>query len=258
MANCGEKNGFKVNGSFWPPAIQIGYVDSQEANETGVCTETVNGVQVGTYNNFKDSFQGLQIGLFNKGENVKGLSLGIVNAHERITGLHIGLWNYVRQEARTIGIGLVNQSDGNLIGGHIGLFNQAGEIMQGFQLSFANLVGAHNKTNYNIAMKGFQVSLANSSVRNMSGLQIGMFNVAEFMMDGVQIAIFNAGGSIVGGMNDGLHIGIFNSSANMNGRTIGILNFSGQCKYFTPLTGSSCLFGPAEKPYVTPVSDCCG
>ena len=252
MANCEAKSGAKINASLWPPSAQIGYAKVEE----DACHETVYGLQVGIYNDFQNALRGLQIGLFNRGEDVEGLAIGAVNAHERITGMHVGLWNYAKKEAKTVGVGLVNESDGDLIGGHIGLYNHAREIMKGFQFAILNAAGTNNRKNHNIAMNGFQVGLVNRSERLMEGFQLGIVNGAEFTMTGFQIAGVNiAGGTFVGGMHDGLHLGVFNYAAHMNAGTVGIINFSEQCKYFTPLIGASCLFGPAERGWFTVISE---
>jgi len=241
MTKCKE-SGVRIEANFWPPAVQVGYADVKDSG--GICTETTYGLQAGLFNNFSNLFRGLQLGVVNSGDNVKGVAIGAVNVHKKISGVHVGLWNYAFEEAKTVGVGVVNQSAGDLIGAHVGLVNLARGTMEGFQASFWN---SNQERPFGYSnTKGLQIGGLNKTEGSSSGFQVGMINSAWHNMTGLQVAILNMV-DMLGNMENGLHFGIFNSAEKMNNGAVGVFNFSENCKYFTPFTGAFCLFGPAEK-----------
>ena len=108
-------------------------------------------------------------GLYANQSTVKGLDLGVFNRTDDLMGL---------------GVGLANIAESDVTGLQLGIVQYASDDVEGVQLGVSNVVDGKTA--------GAQLGVTNV-MENGKGLQIGFWNVAE-EMEGLQIGLVNING----------------------------------------------------------------
>lgn len=119
--------------------------------------------------------------IFKKKVPVRGLRLsGLYSNQSAVRGLDLGAFNRT-DELTGLGVGLANVAEGDVTGLQLGWAQFARDDLQGVQLGISNVVEGETL--------GAQLGVANI-MENGKGLQVGVWNVAE-EMKGLQIGLIN-------------------------------------------------------------------
>ena len=123
-------------------------------------------------------------GLYANQSTVKGLDLGVFNRSDDLMGLGVGLANIVESDVTGLQLGCANIAEGDVTGLQLGIVQYASDDVEGVQLGVSNVVDGKTA--------GAQLGVTNV-MENGKGLQIGFWNVAE-EMEGLQIGLVNING----------------------------------------------------------------
>jgi len=96
--------------------IDIGLAHETKADFNGVSFGLINfvhgegrGLQFsGLYSEATTKMSGLQVGMFNRSNNIHGLQIGLANFADDMTGIQLGLWNEIKSKQQWNVIPIIN------------------------------------------------------------------------------------------------------------------------------------------------------